>query len=37
VKIDMPVLVEFREQGDVYAPVFMPAEAPPSGATDESQ
>ena len=25
VQIDMPVLVEFREQGDVYAPVFRPA------------
>ena len=36
VKIDMPVRVEFREQGDVYAPVFTPAEAPPSGAADQS-
>ena len=25
VAIDMPVRVEFREQGDVYAPVFRPA------------
>ena len=25
VSIDMPVQVEFREQGDVYAPVFGPA------------
>jgi hypothetical protein len=37
VKIDMPVRVEFREQGDVYAPVFRPAEVPPPGAADESQ
>ena len=34
VSIDMPVQVEFREQGDVYAPVFRPAKAPPSGAAD---
>jgi hypothetical protein len=25
VAIDMPVQVEFREQGDAYAPVFRPA------------
>ncbi len=25
VRIDMPVQVDFREQGDVYAPVFRPA------------
>jgi uncharacterized OB-fold protein len=25
VSIDMPVRVEFREQGEVYAPVFRPA------------
>jgi uncharacterized protein len=36
VTIDMPVQVEFREQGDVYAPVFRPAKAPPSGAADKS-
>jgi uncharacterized protein len=36
VAIDMPVEVEFREQGDVFAPVFRPAEAPPSGAADQS-
>jgi uncharacterized OB-fold protein len=39
VTIDMPVQVEFREQGDVYAPVFRPAEAaeaPPVGAADQS-
>jgi uncharacterized OB-fold protein len=34
VKIGMPVQVEFREQGDVYAPVFGPSKAPPSGAAD---
>ena len=36
VEIDMPVRVEFREQGDVYAPVFRPTKAPPSGAADNS-
>jgi uncharacterized OB-fold protein len=36
VAIDMPVQVEFREQGDVYAPVFRPAKPPPSGAADKS-
>ncbi|MGO9496015.1 MAG: Zn-ribbon domain-containing OB-fold protein [Solirubrobacteraceae bacterium] len=36
VEIDMPVRVEFREQGDVYAPVFRPTKAPPSGAADKS-
>ena len=37
VAIDMPVQVEFREQDDVYVPVFRAAKAPPSGAADKSQ
>jgi uncharacterized OB-fold protein len=36
VAIDMPVQVEFREQGEAYVPVFRPAEAPPPGAADKS-
>ena len=36
VKIDMAVQVEFRQQGEVYAPIFRPAEAPPAAATDQA-
>ena len=34
VRIGLPVQVDFREQGDVYAPVFRPTQAQPSGAAD---